>query len=320
MSVGALLGLPAARGLFHRAIPQSGACHTAHPLARGVRVAERMLDKLGVDPTDADALRAVPPDRLVDAGTALSLTGDRELGGMIFQPVLDGQVLDRLPFESVRDGSADGIPVLVGSTLEEWALFAAMDPRSAQLDETGLRTRLTARLDAETIEPLINAYREARSARGEDAAPASLFTAIETDRVFRLPAVRLAEILAERGQQAYGYLFTWPSPLLEGRLGACHAVELGFVFGTHDLNPGVASFFGAGPEASALSNATQEAWLAFAHTGNPGNDLLGAWPAYTPEDRATMVLGKKSSLEADPLAPEQLAWNAVADHAGPGRL
>jgi para-nitrobenzyl esterase len=93
-------------------------------------------------------------------------------------------------------------------------------------------------------------------------------------------------------------------------LGACHAVELGFVFGTH-VDPGMTDFSGTGPAADALSAHTMDAWIAFARTGSPGTPGLGPWPAYTTADRATMVLGARSSLEKAPLEEERSAWSAV---------
>ncbi|MGH9885607.1 MAG: carboxylesterase family protein, partial [bacterium] len=105
-------------------------------------------------------------------------------------------------------------------------------------------------------------------------------------------------------------LFTWPSPMFGGMFGACHAVELGFVFGTLG-DPGMADFSGSGPAADALSAHTMDAWLAFARSGDPSTASLGRWPTYSPVDRATMLLGARSTLEKAPLEDERSAWSAV---------
>ena len=235
MSVGTLLAMPAARGLFHKAIPQSGACHTGSPVARANRTAERVLSRLGVNPGDAAALRALTPAQLL-TGTMLAdgKTPDPELG-MAYQPCIDGTHVPRAAIEMVADGSASGVAVMVGSTLEEWKLFALMDASLHKLDRAGLAARMSRRLTAEAADALIGSYEKARAQRGEPVAPADLFTAIETDRVFRIPGVRLAQVQPRHDANVYSYLFTWPSPAMGGVLGSCHALELGFVFGTNQM-------------------------------------------------------------------------------------
>ncbi len=136
MSVGTLLAMPAVRGLFHKAIPQSGACHTGAPVARANRTAERVLSKLGVKSGDISAIRALTPAQLL-TGTMLAdgKTPDPELG-MAYQPVIDGTHVPRAAIEMVADGSASGVAVMVGSTLEEWKLFSLMDTSLQKLDRT----------------------------------------------------------------------------------------------------------------------------------------------------------------------------------------
>ena len=187
MSVGTLLAMPAARGLFHKAIPQSGACHTGAPAARANRAAERVLSKLKVNAGDAAAIRALTPAQLL-TGTLLDdgITPDPELG-MAYQPVVDGSIVPRAAIEMVADGSAAGVAVMVGSTLDEWKLFSLMDPSLHKLDRAGLGARISSRLRGQAADALIDAYEKARAARGESVTPVELFTAIETDRIFRIP-------------------------------------------------------------------------------------------------------------------------------------
>lgn len=311
MSVGTLLGIESARGLFHKAIPQSGSCNTAAPLQRANRTAERVLSKLGISPTDEGAIRALSAAQLL-TGTLLpdGKTPDPELG-MGYQPVIDGKLVSRAAIESVANGSAAGVAVMVGSTLEEWKLFSAYDPSAHKLDQAGLAARISRRLTTDLADSVIETYEKARARRGDSTAPPELFAAIETDRVFRMPGVRLAEVHGRREPRTYNYLFTWKSPAMKGALGACHALELGFVFGTNHL-PGMGAFVGSRrPGAERLATEMQDAWLAFARIGDPSCTSLGAWPGYTESRRATMLFGETSIVEDAPLEDERRAWDKV---------
>ena len=139
MSVGCLMGMEAATPLFHKAIPQSGACHTASSIERANRVAQLTLDQLGIAPDDVDALYAASEADLLKAQEAvlaeLSIMGSEEVRGMPYQPVLDGEQLPRLPIESIRQGSAAGKAILVGNTLEEMKLFDPMFPGPTNAEE-----------------------------------------------------------------------------------------------------------------------------------------------------------------------------------------
>ena len=312
MSVGTLLAMPSARGLFHKAIPQSGASHTGSPVARANRTAERILSRLRVNPGDAAAVRALTPAQLL-TGTLLDdgKTPDPELG-MAYQPCIDGTHVPRTAIEMVADGSAAGVAVMAGSTLEEWKLFSLMDPSLLKLDRAGLGARISRRLDAPSADALIGSYEKARAARGESVAPGELFSAIETDRIFRIPGVRLARVQRRHDARVYSYLFTWPSPAMRGALGSCHALELGFVFGTNHI-PGMAAFAGTGPAAEKLATQMQDAWLAFARSGDPSSASAGKWKAYDESSRATMVFGANTKLEDAPRDGERQAWDKVPD-------
>jgi para-nitrobenzyl esterase len=312
MSVGTILAMPSARGLFHKAIPQSGASHTGAPIARANRTAERVLSKLGVNPGDAGAIRALTPAQLL-TGTLLGdgRTPDPELG-MAYQPVADGTLVPRAAIEMVADGSASGVAVMAGSILEEWKLFSLMDPSLHKLDRAGLGARISRHLTADGADALIDAYDNARAARGESVTPAELFTAIETDRVFRIPAVRLAQVQGRHDSRVFSYLFTWPSPAMQGALGSCHALELGFVFGTNHL-PGMSAFAGTGPAVEKLAVQMQDAWLAFARSGDPGCASVGTWAGYSEARRSTMVFGANTKLEDAPRDQERRAWDAIPD-------
>jgi len=310
MSVGALLAMPRAKGLFHKAIPQSGAAHTSKPLNRATLAAEHFLNLLGVKPGDAESLRKIPHEKLLkvsDELVAKAQTSIRELGGMPFQPVVDGTELPMTPIEALKSGTGSGIPVLVGTTLEEWKLFGALDPNVMKTDEEKLTKRINRLIPDADPEAMVSVYRGARADRGEDTSPAEIFMAIQTDRIFRIPAIRLAETLNESGGRAFNYLFTWKSPFFKGRLGSCHALELGFLFGTFE-----AKFSGSGEKAERLARDIQDAWIAFAHQGDPSCSTLEKWPVYG-NLRETMVMGETTVLENSPYETERKAWDHISE-------
>jgi para-nitrobenzyl esterase len=138
------------------------------------------------------------------------------------------------------------------------------------------------------------------------ADPKARFGAAVTDFVFRQPAVRLGEHQAGHEAPTFMYLFTWPSSAMGGMLGSCHALELPFMWGSLDL-PGISMLVGDDAPES-LSHAMQDAWLAFARTGDPGHPGLPEWPAYDPDRRATMVFDATSEVHHDPEADRREFW------------
>ena len=171
--------------------------------------------------------------------------------------------------------------------------------------------------------------------RGEPAGPRELWVAVGSDLVFRWPSLRLAAALRAHDPRTFVYLFTWGSPAFDGILGATHALEIPFVFGTH-TQPGISSFVvGGGIEgghgsgtghrgpgngqaarvraaADALSDAMRASWLSFARTGDPSNPLVGRWPSWDRERRTTMVFGQTISVEEAPRNDELAVWEPVA--------
>ncbi len=303
MSVGTLMGMPAANGLFHKAISQSGSW-AAKTVERANQAAQWLLNKVGVKASDADALRALPPGALLKPTDGFGLAVP-ELGSLPFVPVVNGQVLPRLAVDSVAEGASRRIPMLIGTILEEWKLFGGFDPAIQSLNDSALIKRISGSA-GEAAGGVVDCYRGARTARGESATPPELFMAIETDRIFRVPAVRFAEAQGKNQPRVFSYIFTWKSPIAS--LGACHAIELGFVFGTHPL---LAVLNGAGPRADALGQRTQDAWLAFARNGDPHCTSLPDWPAYDSARRATMLLGSACGIELAPMEAERRAWDGI---------
>jgi carboxylesterase type B len=134
------------------------------------------------------------------------------------------------------------------------------------------------------------------------ASPGDLLAAIQTDWYWRIPAIRLADAHASRAAATYMYEFTWRSPQFGGRLGACHALEIPFVFDT--LGHGTETLWGPAPPQS-LADAMHAAWVAFATGGDPG------WPRYDLRRRATMRFGEPSEVVDDPQRAERALWEGV---------
>jgi para-nitrobenzyl esterase len=301
MSVGSLLGMPEARGLFHRAIAQSGSGRDLLSTDAATEIARTLLSHLALDPGDARKLLEVPVEALLQAQQRCWIDVMRTRRQLPFRPVVDGVVFPAPPAESIAGGMSTGVPLLVGTTLDEWRFFAFMDPASFALDEG----QVVARLDRVTSgfgRALFDAY----AAERPGASPSDVWFAIESDRIFRVPSVLLAETQSRQQPKTFSYLFTWPSPI-EG-LGACHAIDIPFVFDTLD-KPGMPAFAGDTAEARDLGTKVQDAWIAFAHTGDPGHAGLPAWPAYDAGRRATMLLGADCHVEEDPLGTERRAWD-----------
>ncbi len=316
-SVETLLATPAARGLFHRAIAQSTYDPPMSP-EQASSAARQYLAHLGMERPDAERLRSLPLADLIDAQVRLAEAtmaaegGIMGGGGASFGPVVDGDSLPKYPREALADGAASEVALIAGTNLDESRLFGAMAPGTADMDAATVIARIAATLtdgDAGRATATYEAYRTAREARRERAAPADVWFAVQTDRTFRYHSIRVAEAQAKHQPSTYMYLFTQPTPLYEGALGSCHALEVPFVFGTNhgDLAP----LTGTGAGVEALARAMQDAWLAFARTGDPNHKGLPVWPAFTSKRRATMVLGTQQDVAYGPLEAERLAMAEV---------
>ena len=308
MSVSDLLAMPSAQGLFHRAIVQSGPPN-AVTMDRAEEVTAKLIAELGLG--SAAALRALPTQALLDAQA--TLIAQRRAAGLPLLPVVDEVTIPTAPLRAIADGAARDITLLIGTNRDEAKMFMVADPANRDPDEGVLHRRIEAIFRANDVvlspDDVIDGYRAARAGRGQSTEPRELWSAIDTDRMFRIGSIRAAEAQSAH-TSTYMYLFDWESPAMGGALGACHALELPFVFGTLD-NDGVDKFAGSGPEATRLSEQMMDAWLAFARSGDPsGPDASGSphWPAYDGSRRATMVFGRDTHVEDAPYDDERLLW------------
>jgi para-nitrobenzyl esterase len=298
-SVATLLGTPAARGLFRRAIVQSGGVHV-HSRQEAEQAAQRLASVLGLASCTRDVLERIPSVELVAATEEL---GKRRPGpGMIplpFLPVVDGAFLPDHPQIAVTNGSAAGIDLLIGTNRDELTLFGLGNPALLAMDAEGVERWVTNAVPEVSAPQMISAYRSARAARGEPVDPNAMWVAIGTDIVFRWPSLQLAAAHVARGSRAFVYLFDWESPAFGGILGSCHALELPFVFGAVHL-PVVQVFSGAGSAVETLSTQMQQAWLSFASTGDPTHSGIDEWAPWDSAKRTTMVFGARTGVVLAP--------------------
>ena len=310
MSVGSLMGSPEAQGLFHKAIPQSGAGHHGIEDVQAVTHGQQFCEFLGVDPEDPTALQSASVSDLLEAQAQLEqnmLYTAMEEGNqpeMPFRPIIDGEFLTEMPIEAVRAGQASGVAALIGCLDEESKLFAAMVPTEPPNEEDAIAVMDGLHGDGRR---LYDIYRAAREARGELTTPYEIQTAASGDELFRVPAQRLLDAQAQHSDQTWCYLFDWKSPMLDGALGSCHALDIPFVFGTHKI---AAAFAGEGVAANALAELTMDTWLAFARTGDPSTNNL-PWPKWDADSRQTVVLGESARVEDDFRGEEVAAWEGV---------
>ncbi len=303
MSVGTLLAMPRAEGLFRRAIPQSGAGHHAISPETARRVGVYLAEKLGIEPT-REAFAAIPLDTLLQAQVALgadifmkpdpAFWGEVSANQMPFEPVIDGDILPALPIQSISTGAGKGVDVLIGTNTEEERLFMVPNEAINHVTEEALTATIAAY--GLPVAETLDTYRSARP----NATPGDLLEAIVTDWFFRIPAIRLAEAHSTGPGATYMYEFAWRSPQFDGRLGACHALEIAFAFDNLDTEGNEPLLGAAAPQQ--LSDSMHRAWVNFVTSGNPG------WPQYDLTHRTTMRFDTASDGVNDPRSAERSLW------------
>jgi para-nitrobenzyl esterase len=302
--VSTLMAMPPAKGLFHKAIVESGSTLRVSSREDANKAAEKFVAKLGITPDRIDELQKLPMEHLLD--TMRSLTGPDAIR---LGPVVDGRSLPRNPFDPDAPAQSADVPMLIGTNGTESALLLGMgDAALFSLNEADMRSRLKTylRLDDDAkLDSLIATYQKGRPG----ATPSDIYFAITTDRMMRMNAITQAERkVAQGAAPAYMYIFAWQTPVLDGRLRSPHGIELSFVFDNTDKTT---SLNGNGADLAPLADKVSSAWTAFAHNGNPNTPGLPHWPAYDTKSRATMVFNDECKLENDPGQDERIAISAL---------
>ena len=300
--VGTLLAMPAAKGLFHRAIAESAAGLSGVPREDATKSAAAFLAKLGVPslsgtlkPADLDKLESLPTEQLVSAFVAAR-------NSLRLEPVVDGRSLPAKPYSSAPQLSAN-IPLLTGSVETEVTFFPnqQLDP----IDDSDLHARvkqIVRAADAD-VDRLIGVYRNVRPG----VSNIDLYLILASDN-FRGETIAQAEFKADaHAAPVYMYYFNWRSPVRDGKLKSFHTVEIPFVFDNVDL---AESMIGYGPDRQALADKVSAAWVAFARTGSPNHKGLPNWPAFNTSEHATMILNNECKVLNDPYGEERRALAA----------
>ena len=291
--VSTLLAMPSGKGLFHRAIIQSGSNVKGVSREDATKTARTLMDKLGVK--TPDELQAVPMDQLVAA-----TLGTR---GLRLGPVVDGKTLLGDPFDPTAPALAAEIPLLIGTVEFEVTFFPAtkLDP----IDDAELHAvvkQSTRAADAD-VDRLIALYRKGRP----NASDIDLSQIIASDG-FRTPVITEGERKSEQTAPVYMYYFTWKSPVRDGKLKAFHTLEIPFALENVDE---AKSMTGTGADRYPLQEKMSSAWAAFARTGNPNHKGLPKWPAFKTDQRATMIFDNQCKVVDDPHGEERLALVAL---------
>jgi para-nitrobenzyl esterase len=310
-----LMAMPAAKGLFHRAIPQSGAGHNGISADTATMIGGHMLDMLGVSPGDLESLMRVPSDIMLSTQVKLgdeltesrdpSRFGEAAASAMAFQPTYGTEALPQRPIDAIAGGAAADVDLMIGTTMEE-----------AQIFIVDLKDMFNEELVGATVDAVFGAagrdggaVLDVYRANRPGAEPHELAAAIETDRMFTVPAIRMADAHVAHNPNTWLYRFDWRTPMGDGQWGAHHFLEVPFAFDQLD-NQQARGFVGDDPPRT-LADATHGAWVAFIKNGHPNNSALADWPRYESETRPTMHFDDPCSVTRRPNDEEIALWDGV---------
>ena len=300
-----LLAMPSAKGLFHRAIVESGAAVTVVDREVALRNTDQLLAKLGIAKNQVRELQKLPVEKIMAAYFAVAKDHrDDDPSLLGFSPSVDGKILPQHPFAPNASPVSADVPVMIGNTRTEMTLFSLNDPSAFSLDEAGMRKRVTDLL-SDGAPAMIDLYRKLNP----EASPSDIYFLIASDLRYGAPTMIAAERRAALGKApVYLYYFTWETPVLGGRLKTPHTMEIPFAFDNVKISERLT---GGGADAMALADKVSDAWIAFARSGDPNTPKLPHWPAYDSKDRATMVINNTSKVVNDPLREQRLAMYKV---------
>lgn len=308
MSVATLLGSPAAKGLFRRAIMMSGSGQAVLSGEQADLIAAKYASVLKIKNT-AEAYRRFTPEQLLAAQQKVTPKmvklntdeyADPGSGTVLYFPVIDGDIVPAMPLTSVQQGASGASEVLVGYNSDEANYFLIP---SGLLKK--IKSNFVLALAAKRFHPapaaLITMYKQAYPAK----SLGELLSAMVTAYQFQVPSVRLADAHAHQPGRTYMYEFAWPSSVAGGTYGAYHGLGLPFVFNQRALVTGPHGMLGPNGGPAELAEKMQDAWIEFAKTGSPG------WAPYTTAERQTMLINTTWQFQTNPHAKEIRAWEGV---------
>ncbi|MCS5722755.1 carboxylesterase/lipase family protein [Herbiconiux sp. CPCC 203407] len=311
----ALMASPLADGLFHRAIAQSAPVTSVYGRDRAAAVARRFLDIVGIEPADAHRLQELDPFALVDAGGELVHEVSGQVPGTLaLAPVHGDDVLPEYPLTVFREGRAPRIPLIIGTNRDESSFFKLMrSPLLPITPEAVKQMFLEIASDRPEFEDAAERITAAYPAYPRRSTPAE----VSRDAGFRMPSIWLAEAHS-RHAPTWMYRFDHATPLLRiTGIGATHAAELAYVFGSFaPWGKDLVFRLGGRAEALRVSERMQAHWLAFARTGVPDDrsalEAVGMgeapWPPYDEATRSTLIIDREDVIEHDPDGAVREAW------------
>ncbi|MGH9685555.1 MAG: carboxylesterase/lipase family protein [Candidatus Acidiferrales bacterium] len=304
--VSTLMGMPAAQGLFHRAVVESGSILQYESQESSARVLAGVLAELGLNKSNIGKIHEIPYQHIIEAAVRsqrVSASGGNDEGVLSWGPVEDGKIL---PFHTWKPDAppfSKDVPLIVGNTLNEFFNSVQMEDANADSwDMAEVQKRLSVKRGnsflsvgfGDAADHIITVCQKTHPG----ATPFTIYSIVSAMRAMRISALAQAERkAAQGGAPAYNYWFTWQTPILDGQGRAFHCSELPFVFYQTDA---CAAMTGGGPEAMALGARVADAWISFARTGNPNHPGLPHWPAYDPETVPTMIFDNQCVVKNDP--------------------
>lgn len=293
--VSTLLAMSSAKGLFHKAIIQSGAGLRVKERAQTAAGASAVIEAAGGSVDRLWEFRSLPAAAIV---AAQSKVGAKWLG--LTGPMLDPSDLPSHPFDPVATAISADVPIIVGTNRDEASVVFSAIPGVYDLTWDGLQ-KMAAGMFGERSDSLIETFKKSRP----EATPSNVLFGISTNQMMRVPSIQLAERKSAQGKApVFMYLLTYETEVLDGQLGAPHLLDIPFVFN----NPNIA-YVGKRAARFELARQMSGAWAAFAHTGHPDHSSIPHWQPYTKDVRATMIFDERPALVNDPDAAERLAFS-----------
>jgi para-nitrobenzyl esterase len=304
--VSTVMAMPAAKGLFHRAVVQSGSFAMTNTQDKSRKLAELVLSELGLSASTVDRIQTVPYADLRRASEVVlrranppapgGIIDVRRMGsGLSLGPVADGKIIPSPAFNpTAPDVSAD-VPMIIGTTLNEFAT-GINHPEYELMTDAELHTRTEAMYPGKSKQ-IVAAFRN----RTPNAKPFDLWSRIASAPV-RQGALRQATMKAALNKApAYLYWFTWQTPVLDGRPRAFHCAELPFVFYNSDR---CENMTGGGDDARQLAGRMADAWIQFARTGDPNHSGIPKWAPFTPDRSPCLIFDDPTVVTNAPDAAE----------------
>ena len=288
----ALMAMPAAKGLFHKAINMSGSSgYGIGPAEERAALTEEYLRQLGVGPHNVRALQDMPPERLLDAHRKAAA----QLHTDDFRPSVDGR---HIPYPLLSpEGLAvhADVPLMMGSTRTEATAWLGGDPRNLAATMADVTARVARQFEVGEAESgaIVAAYRDEDPRR----SPYDILVAIASDTVMRVRMLVGAEPkIAAKRAPVHVYSFEWNVPADGGVWGSPHTCDIPFAFRTIDTARGMTL---GGPAPQRVSDHYAAAFVAFARTSDPHARGETPWPRYDLAKRTTMLVNAECRTADD---------------------